>query len=115
MEIQSVKYLLMVQDMDRAIAFYQDVIGLNLKSYSPEWSEFTLGDSTVALHGGGTGEFIETGLIFRVADIGSACQEVVSGGGKLRSGPVDRPGEPIKLAQLCDTESNGFTFSQYVG
>ena len=115
MQLEQVIYMLMVQDMNRAIAFYQDVIGMSLKSYSLGWSEFTLGDSTVALHGGGTGEFVETGLIFQVTDIGRACQEVVSGGGKLRSGPEDRPGEPIKLAQLCDTESNGFTFSQYVG
>ena len=115
MQVEQVVYMLTVQDINRAIAFYQDVIGLNLKSYSPGWSELTLGDSTVALHGGGTGEFAETGLIFQVAEIDTACQEVVSGGGKLRSGPEDRPGEPIKLAHLSDTEGNGFTFSQYVG
>ena len=56
MQLEQVIYMLMVQDMNRAIAFYQDVIGLNLKSYSPGWSEFTLGDSTVALYGGGTAE-----------------------------------------------------------
>ncbi len=29
-----------VDDMNRAVAFYRDVIGLPLKFQSPEWSEF---------------------------------------------------------------------------
>ena len=30
-------------------------------------------------------------------------------------GDRDRPGEPIKLASLVDTEGNGFMLTQYVG
>ena len=115
MQVEQVIYMLMAQDMDRAIASYRDVIGLNVRSQSPGWSELTFGDAVVALHGGGTPEFKETGLSIQVRDIQQACEEVVSGGGQLRSGPTDRPGEPIKLAHLSDTEGNGFTFSQYVG
>jgi lactoylglutathione lyase len=37
-----------VADMDRAVAFYRDVIGLPLKFQSPEWSEFSTGDVTFA-------------------------------------------------------------------
>lgn len=36
--------------MDRAVAFYRDVIGLPLKFQSPEWSEFATGEITFALH-----------------------------------------------------------------
>jgi predicted enzyme related to lactoylglutathione lyase len=36
-------------DMDRAVKFYSDVIGLPLKFQSPGWSEFATGE-TVALH-----------------------------------------------------------------
>lgn len=53
MKIQNVKYMLMAQDMERAIAFYRDVIGLKPTVVSPFWSELTFGDSIVALHGGG--------------------------------------------------------------
>lgn len=39
-----------VADMDRAVAFYRDVIGLPLKFQSPEWNEFATGETTFALH-----------------------------------------------------------------
>jgi predicted enzyme related to lactoylglutathione lyase len=39
-----------VADMDRAVAFYRDTLGLPLKFTSPHWSEFTTGETTLALH-----------------------------------------------------------------
>ena len=39
-----------VGDMSRAVAFYRDVVGLSLKFESPHWSEFSTGDTTLALH-----------------------------------------------------------------
>ena len=39
-----------VADMDRAVRFYRDTLGLPLKFQSPEWSEFATGDVTLALH-----------------------------------------------------------------
>ena len=39
-----------VSDMDRAVAFYRDKLGLPLKFSSPEWSEFATGETTLALH-----------------------------------------------------------------
>jgi catechol 2,3-dioxygenase-like lactoylglutathione lyase family enzyme len=39
-----------VADMDRAIAFYRDTLGLELKFQSPFWSEFSTGETTLALH-----------------------------------------------------------------
>ena len=39
-----------VADMDRAVRFYQDVIGLPLKFQSSGWSEFATGETTLALH-----------------------------------------------------------------
>ena len=39
-----------VADMDRAVKFYRDVIGLPLKFESPAWSEFATGEITFALH-----------------------------------------------------------------
>lgn len=106
------KFLISAQDMDRAVAFYRDVIGLDVKAASPGWSELSFGTSIVALHGGGTGRFRRTGLSFTVDDIEGACDEVVLGGGSVRSGPEDRGEEGIFLAELTDTEGNGFMMSQ---
>jgi len=39
-----------VADMDKAVAFHRDTLGLPLKFQSPEWSEFATGDVTLALH-----------------------------------------------------------------
>ncbi|HEV2363893.1 MAG TPA: VOC family protein [Caulobacteraceae bacterium] len=39
-----------VADMDMAIAFHRDVLGLKPKMTTPFWSEFDTGDVTLALH-----------------------------------------------------------------
>ena len=43
----AIKY---VADMDKAVAFHRDTLGLQLKFASPFWSEFATGDTTLALH-----------------------------------------------------------------
>jgi len=39
-----------VDDMDRAVAFYRDTLGLKLRFATPHWSEFDTGAVTLALH-----------------------------------------------------------------
>jgi len=39
-----------VADMDQAVSFYHDTLGLPIKFQSPEWSEFVTGETTLALH-----------------------------------------------------------------
>jgi catechol 2,3-dioxygenase-like lactoylglutathione lyase family enzyme len=39
-----------VADMDRAVAFHRDTLGLPLKFQTPGWSEFATGQTTLALH-----------------------------------------------------------------
>lgn len=39
-----------VADMDRAVAFYRDSMGLALTFASPGWSEFETGETKLALH-----------------------------------------------------------------
>jgi catechol 2,3-dioxygenase-like lactoylglutathione lyase family enzyme len=39
-----------VSDMERAVAFYRDQLGLTVKFSSPGWSEFATGATTLALH-----------------------------------------------------------------
>ena len=46
-----VKYAIaFVSDMQRAVAFYRDVIGLPLKFESDGWTEFATEGATLALH-----------------------------------------------------------------
>ena len=39
-----------VADMDRAVSFYRDTLGLKLKFAAPGWTEFATGETTLALH-----------------------------------------------------------------
>ncbi len=39
-----------VADMDKAVAFYRDTMGLAPRFASPFWSEFDTGEVTLALH-----------------------------------------------------------------
>ncbi len=50
METRLTYVIKFVSDMDRAVKFYRDVLGLPLKFQSPGWSEFATGDTTLALH-----------------------------------------------------------------
>lgn len=42
--------IVFVSDMNRAVSFYRDVIGLALKFESPGWTEFKTDGATLALH-----------------------------------------------------------------
>lgn len=39
-----------VADMERAVAFHRDSLGLPLRFSTPEWTEFETGPTTLALH-----------------------------------------------------------------
>ncbi len=112
--IEAVKFVLMVRDMDRAVAFYRDGMGLRVVLQSAIWSELAHGDAIVALHAGGGEHERGTGLSFQVTDIQAACDRAVAAGATLRRGPDHRPGDPVKLADLVDPEGNGFMLSQSV-
>ena len=114
MDVRKVVFMLMVQDMDRAVAFYTDVIGLELRLREGGWAELGYDDAVVALHGGGDGEYRSTGLGLTVADVAEACEEVTRGGGRVIKAPEERAGVGIILAQLADPEGNGFELVQHV-
>jgi lactoylglutathione lyase len=45
--VYAIKY---VADMDKAVAFHRDILGLAVRFASPFWSEFDTGGTTLALH-----------------------------------------------------------------
>ena len=114
MKIQNVKFMLMAQDMDRGVAFYE-ALGLRATTTSPYWSELVHGDAIVALHGGGSGEHTQTGLGMQVDDLEAAVAVVRGAGGTVVREPYPAEGVTLLLAELRDPEGNGFTLSQWTG
>ena len=43
-------FILYVKEMDRAIAFYEQVLGLEVLQHTPGWSMLRVGKATLALH-----------------------------------------------------------------
>ena len=114
MDVERVLFILMVQDMDRAVDFYTNVVGFRRRSVSPRWSEPAFGDFTLALRIG-SGEMKGTGLSFTVADLDSACREVEAGGGKVIKAPFAGDIAGLRLALVADSEGNNLEFGQHTG
>ena len=115
MKPQAVKYMLMAQDMDRAVGFYRDTMGFEESFTSPYWSELKFGDAILALHGGGEGDPNATGLSIQYEDVRTAFNAAIQAGASAVQHPEQREGEPIILASVRDPEGNIFMLTQYMG
>ena len=108
-----------VEDMDRALRFYRDVICLEVIEASPGWSTLRCGGCTVALHilGPGMNESAveHAGLNLRVDDLDAAVAEIIAGGGHVKEVREAGGGVPVRIAELSDPEGNGFELRQTVG
>jgi lactoylglutathione lyase len=92
-----------VADMDRAVKFYRDALGLAVKFSSPGWSEFLTGETTLALHPASADHpagNVQVG--FRVPDIHAFYTEMSGKGVKFTMPPTDQFG--VKLARFIDSE-----------
>ena len=92
-----------VADMDRAVAFYRDTIGLQLKFSSPGWSEFATGATTLALHPGSAENPPGT------THLGLHADDITAVHGRLRAAGVrftrnPTPEHGITLAEFVDSE-----------
>lgn len=89
-----------VADMEKAIPFYRDTLGLPLKFQSPGWTEFATGDTTLALHiaseqnPAGT-----TQLGFGVSDL----DRLYSDSGLQFTAPPTERGD-VRIARFLDSE-----------
>lgn len=95
-----------VADMDRAVGFYRDTVGLPLKFQSPEWSEFVTGETTLALHiasDKNPAGSVELG--FGVPDIQKFHQEMSAKGVKFTMPPTKQDFGGT-LAQFVDSEGS---------
>lgn len=93
-----------VSDMDRAVAFYRDTLGLPLKFTSPHWTEFATGETTLALHPASEKDppgSVELGV--GVPDLDKFFQEAC-GKGVAFSIPPTKQDFGGMLAQFVDSE-----------
>ncbi|MEO0447268.1 MAG: VOC family protein [Verrucomicrobiota bacterium] len=113
MTVVQVKYVLWAEDMDRAIRFYCDLFGGELRFQTEVWSEVTVAGAIIGLHEGGEGKRTWTGLSFQTTDVVAAAKELVAAGGILLKDPedVDADEEP-HLAMCVDTEGNEIMLTQ---
>ena len=93
-----------VANMDRAVNFYRDVVGLNLKFQSPGRSEFATGDTTLALHP--ASEKNPAGKLemgFNVSDLHQFHREMTAKGVQFPMAPTKQDFGGM-LARFVDSE-----------
>jgi len=117
--------MVMVSDMNRSVKFYKDLLGLKLRTKSPEWTEFETGDATIALHGGGVKHEVAyassrasdsagtCSLGFVVDDLDRVFRDLKSNGVAFAMSPKERKGEGIRLAICLDPDGLPISLSQH--
>jgi len=106
--------LIFVHDMNRAVAFYRDAIGMTPRMTTPAWSELEIEGAIIALHSGRDAGTVETPLGFKVMNIDAVANAVVSHGGFIHAPKRQAQGEPA-IMKAGDTEGNVFFLSEGPG
>ena len=107
--------MLWTMDMDRAVGFYGDLLGLKLiNRYGNEWAEFDAGPVKIGLHGGGDRSSVPPGgtVVLRVGDLDSAKVGLRSGGVVFE----DHDGEVeglARFAMFADPDGNALQIIEY--
>lgn len=85
-----------VAEMEQAVRFYRDTLGLPLKFQSPEWSELATGDTTLALHlASSRNPAGKVQLGFRVSDIEGFYREMTAKGFTFTQPPTSEAGSTL--------------------
>jgi len=85
-----------VDEMERAVAFYRDTVGLTLRFQSPYWTEFDTGGTTLALHP--SSDAHPAGAVqlgFGPADVEAFYAEMVAKGVSFTMKPTAQRGATI--------------------
>lgn len=92
-----------VADMDKAVRYHRDVLGLALKFQSPEWTEFNTGSTTLALHpASDTNPPGKVELGYSVENLQKIYDERAKNGIKFAAPP--KPLHGVLLANFEDSE-----------
>jgi predicted enzyme related to lactoylglutathione lyase len=100
-----------VSDMEKALAFYRDILGLTLEMvYEGIWAEFSVGAMTLALVGPPWGAPPQPGYqgggtaALAVEDVGASLEELKAKGVAVLDGPHDTP--VCHMAMIADPDGN---------
>jgi len=106
-----------VSDMDRAVSFYRDVLGLRLVRRDEEkWVEFESGGRRLALHAVAEGQPMTPGgatAVFSVDDLDRAKADLSSRG--VRFGHEGDVAGFARFASFLDSEGNTVQLIEYEG
>jgi catechol 2,3-dioxygenase-like lactoylglutathione lyase family enzyme len=107
--VQLVEVVLYVRDMQRAIRFYRETLGLELTFESEHWTTFSTGDCTLALHATdrrepGTGEPDPT---FLVPDAGAERARLAAAG--VDTTEIREPVAGTRVFDARDPDGNRFS------
>jgi catechol 2,3-dioxygenase-like lactoylglutathione lyase family enzyme len=106
-----------VADMDRAVAFYRDTLGLRLvRQDGPSWAAFDVGGRTLALHGAVDGRALDPGGATAVLDVDDldVAQAILAGRGVTFDHEGDVTGY-ARFASFRDPDGNTLQLIEYLG
>jgi predicted enzyme related to lactoylglutathione lyase len=106
-----------VRDMDRALTFYEGVLGLTLlRRHGDDWSELDAGGTRLGLHATRDGAEPEIGgtVVLRVEDLDLARAGLEERGVRFheRIGEVDGR---LRFASFVDPDGNRLQIIEYAG
>jgi lactoylglutathione lyase len=120
--------ILLVSNMDRAIKFYRDTLGLVVKNISDEWTEFFTSGTVLALHPAKTKVKHNPNMLvgFMVSDLDSIANTLRSKNITFFKEPKeesfgkhaiieDPDGHLISIAEIKSKSSEGFDLIGLIG
>ena len=115
MKTIGVMHMLLVQDMERAIGFYEKTFGFKTLQKSAFWTNLDCGRGKVALCTfGNKTELKETTLIVEVDNYKEAVEKIKTNGGQVLKIGEPYEGAPVYNVVMVDTENNQIVASQMV-
>ena len=98
-----VEVVVYTQDMERATAFYRDVLGLEPDFESPHWTTFRTGGCTFALHAGSE----PPDPTFEVADADAERERLLAAGVQVTE--IREPVAGVRVFDARDPDGNRFS------
>ena len=100
-----------VEDMDRAVGFYRDLLGLPVKSQSADWSEIDADGLTIGLNARESAASSDGGAVITFqpdTSIEEEVQRLTDGGVRFTGEISDHPWG--RIAPFKDSEGNDLQF-----
>jgi predicted enzyme related to lactoylglutathione lyase len=99
-----------VADMDAAVMFYRDTLGLTVRFQTPDWTELETGSTTLALHPASPAHPHGTTQVgFNVPDMAELGERLQRSGLKFTRPP--HPEHGVLLAEFADAAGARYSVS----